>query len=281
MRYSRKLITDATILSGVLVFSYYVYVMGEYGYLQAYGVENPTSYITLEVQSIIFGFLIALFYFITFILLVVIFALLASHKNDKKRWINKEKILFFALFCLLILISSPILIDKFGASLASLFTFIMMVLILIIIFVPLPKLKTSAYEQYNKLFRLLFKHSQNKVGKYKSLALLALIIAIIYTPFINYVISYNDVAATPYKNAQIISRNKAQYLIIRQYSDKIISVKISGDQLIPNYLVLRSDEMKDLQYIIESRHFDLKALHPKSTPIIKANQMLKATFHLL
>jgi hypothetical protein len=66
MEWSKKLFTEASIVSAAVIYFYFVYLVGEVGLLSAYGIGDASSLVTLEVQNVIIGFFQAFIYFVIF-----------------------------------------------------------------------------------------------------------------------------------------------------------------------------------------------------------------------
>lgn len=273
----KKILTDASVISGIIVYSYFVYLIGEIGYLNAYGISDAGSLITLEVQNVILGLLQALAYFSIFILILISVVLPSAMNRGKKSKFSKtlrRKVLIFVLTSILSLSALPFFEDKFGKFGVGLSFALFVLITFILVFVKLPHLGRSSTDI---IFKALSRFRDNGMRSSAKIVLVGLLLALVYVPIINYLVNYDKVAIASSQAVKIVDVSNSKYLLIKQYSDKNILVKYDNNSLSPNYIIQKGEAINHTAYEIDNRVIDNNPLHLKSAEWIRLkNDLLSA-----
>lgn len=286
MQSIKKMFTEASIVSAVVVYSYIVYLVGELGYLNAYGIGNASSLITLEVQNIIFGFLQALAYFLIVIVIMVAitFALEAVGKGKKNKLSTalRRKVILLLLTSLVLLTTLPMIEDITGKLGVAFFSVTLFIFFCLTIFLKLPGKNLTLIDLLDKIIpKALSKSDKASTPDSSRLFIFGLIVSVIYIPFVNYLVNYNSVSIPSYEPVRVVAAGGSEYVLIKQYSDKNLLVKIENNFLRPDYVIKRGAQLDNLNYVVENRRVDNNMLYPRPEYVINLNNEIKRTLNKL
>lgn len=277
----KKILTEAGIISAIVVYSYFVYLVGELGYLNAYGINNAASLVTLELQNVILGFLKAVLYFAVFIVLMVITMLpVFANKGNKKniRESRRKKIFFFILTAIVAFIGIPYLEDRIGGMFAVIMWVTLIPVLFIVTFIKIPRIKLTLLDLTQKIMDKSLTQKSNESPDTKRMLLLAVAVSMVYVPIVNYIVSYNDVSITSSRLVSIVDMDNSKYLLIKQYSDKNVLIKINDNNIVPTYIIQRGDQLDKTKYSIENRDVNNNSLFPKSQTLLRLNEAIRNKF---
>lgn len=274
----KRLLTDASIISTIVVYSYIVYLSGEVGYLNAYGITDPTSLIPLEIQSVIFGFLQGIVYFVTFVGVILLAMTLVVSKVGPKvsiRDSKRIKTLLFLCTTTVALLEIPFLKDSYGSIVAIIMFLSLMVIIFLMIFARIPRTSSSFIGLVEILVEKFTRADNPRQSGSKRFFLLASTMAIVLVPLFSFAINYDRVSIESREQIiKIVTLNNRKYVLIRQYSDKNLLVQLEGNKLLPNYIILRGEQTAKVSYSLERKTINRSSLFPKSSEVVQLGEYM-------
>lgn len=261
------------------IYSYFVYLMGEVGVLNAYGITDATALVTLEAQNIIPGFLKAILFFIITTLLLFILVGLTSRGERSSGGVYQSlggKLALVALTGVTYLVALPKMRDDLGGWTALLSGIFFVLLITVFIFVKIPGLKSTFPSWGEGMLDSLLINDKDGTASLKRLLVAGAILSVIFVPTLGYFINYNSVATENHKIVKLTQINGISYDLVRQYSDKNIFIQIKDGAYVASYSIQRGGQLDEVNYRTEYLDgIDRSALFPKPESTKQVNELLR------
>lgn len=239
---------DAILLACITVFSYYVFLSYERGYLSAFGI-NSAGLVPLQVQSIIPVIISTLLLSGAIIMIAIVTVRVArwllKRVPEKKRTIAEVAILMI-LFSMFVLPIAGFFWSTNKLVFVMLFLGPIGELIIISTFIPrkdVSRINTTILKSFN-------------LSVDNARIILTIIgLAVVVLP--TYAFCFGFTNARSGTTFEEIMYGSKHYIVVRQYNDRVILVQISGNEVLPGYKVsyLSGSETIDFQDI-EVQHLD-------------------------
>ena len=274
-----KFLTEATIASMVLVYSYVVYLAGELGYLHALGVTGGIALITLDIQGVILGLASALGYLITFLFILGGGIYLLNRlvlRVPYLRRINSwaESTVIVGVLLAMVLPQAYTMWGRLGAALVAIFV----ISITMATVIRWPGQQKSAQDTYLEgAYGTMKRYIKDR--KLRKITVLAITI-ILTIPYVNYYFKYNEAALQTHKIAMTTAYQGSDYYIARTYSDKYILVQYDNHGLLPNYAVISKNEMGMIRFSAKEINANSARLHPKPSRLVQLTEFIKKAIGL-
>ena len=238
----KRFITDTAVLAFLTIFSYFIFLLKETGYLNAFGFFDASGLIPLQVQSIIPSVF-------SIVVLTVGVLSLSLGLTSLARFIVKKRgkrvrgtVMVVSLFFTIGLIELPLLIEAYFVGRGY---FIEQIILLagfsLIFFIILPvtqmgrtkkNYEFSLFSLTKPLDKLLGKFSKEDTAR---VSIMVSVIFLMMLPLFAY--SYGYISANIQKNFFITSDGSVKYVLVRQYGNEIILAEIKNNEVLPSYKI--------------------------------------------
>lgn len=237
MKNSRSIFDDTLFIGSITIFSYFLYLMSEKGFLSAFGLGSE-GLIPLVPQSIIPSILYSLMTALSFI--AISFAIAASIIMKFRKRKHAE---LFAIYISGLIILVPVAVMLTSINIPLLLTYGAIFLVEPIILHKSRTLMNASRHVRNYLVR-------RKMGSnYTRVTLMLGILIILILPIYAYVFGY--LRAVSSNNIRTVSQGDKQFIIVKQYEDKLILVQARKLVVLPKYKIqyLSSDTSFDVELV--------------------------------